>query len=162
MITATIAAGAALAAAFGGGVTAASSPPAAASAPMPAATVQDADEFDTNGSVTKERALTAWGFGFLGWYTPQLEECPPDAPYLTHHEYHPGSGWNIPKGVELKYGDPTIGVTLWPATKTVDVDGTEWIRQTGVAPPSSITNYRGIAGMIGDTNWVQITLHCTN
>jgi hypothetical protein len=52
-----------------------------------------------------------------------------------------------------------IGVTIWPATTTEVIDGQAWVRNTGIGALSSITNY---APGIGDTNWVEITLHCTN
>jgi hypothetical protein len=130
----------------------AGAPPAAGEAP---------DQFTITGSVTKTVPLTRWGFVLGGWYLIPPTTCPPEAPYLSHDEFHEGSGWNVPLGVEITYRDVNLGVTIWPATRAEEIDGRTWIRNTGIGALSSITNYKGPGGL-QETNWVEVTLHCTN
>ncbi|MDR5699091.1 hypothetical protein [Agromyces aerolatus] len=51
----------------------------------------------------------------LGWLAsaniPVLT-CPDSADTLDGHEYHPGSGWRIPPGVELRTGGDKIDASI--------------------------------------------------
>ncbi|MDR5698313.1 hypothetical protein [Agromyces aerolatus] len=102
--------------------------------------------------------LAGWGkFGGSGmetkWFTAWT--CPCDRPYLSDREFHPASGYGIPRGVEIRASvalpttpvfAATAGATLHVSEKGLSPSGILW---------ATITNFDSLRQS------VYIILHCT-
>jgi hypothetical protein len=80
--------------------------------------------------------------------------CPDTADTLERREFHAGSGWRIPRGVELRTGGSGLDVSIMEA---IPLGDGQIVKRDGVGGwHSSVTNWT-----LAD-NWVQVVLHCTN
>jgi hypothetical protein len=78
---------------------------------------------------------------------PELR-CP-DQYRLTNTEHHPGSGWRIPRGVELRGEDLKVLDAFIPGIRS---GSTNFIGAGGWT--ATVTNWKVTP------NWVQMVLHC--
>jgi hypothetical protein len=77
--------------------------------------------------------------------------CPAEAPYLNRTEYHPGSGWRIPRGVGLLQSGTNLDASI------MGIPGGPYRDQhVGVGGwGSTMTNWSG------GYNTITLRLHCT-
>ncbi len=85
--------------------------------------------------------------GFWDSVQIPLTGCPPEARYLNNVEYHPWSGYIIPRGVEIELGDPDAAVQ-------VSATGMGW--HTGI-----VSGWIVSWSAATDTD-VTVKLHCTD
>jgi len=87
--------------------------------------------------------------GFWDSVQLPLTACPPEARYLDTVEYHPGSGYIIPRGVEIVLGDPDASVQVSMTGKGLGVYTgivSGWIVSWSAATDTDVT----------------VKLHCTD
>lgn len=76
------------------------------------------------------------------WHLPPLQ-CPSEYPRLSDQEFHPGSGWRIPRGVEISTDGP------------IDAHILGRFEENGIGLTSEVTNWS-----FTDSHDVKITIHC--
>jgi hypothetical protein len=112
------------------------------------------------GIQTVEKVVTVPAF-YVNFLTPvPIAHCPADAPYLNSHEYHPGSGWRIPRGLELVvtdgYGNPT---SKWFDADIIGFNGNgnPWGQDSAVGGAHSTVTRT----TFDEQRIVTLKLHCT-
>lgn len=125
-------------------------PAADALEPAPAAVVTETVEVELNS----EAINVAWGhFGRRETRSFGKHECPSHARYLDTTEYHPNSGWAIPRGVSITQssGADLSSVTIPPQYV---------ITEKGLV--ASGMNSALLTNGAFSYNTVYVYLHCTN
>jgi hypothetical protein len=124
---------------------------------MPLSSVEPVVSAETPAHETVESGLYVVPGMFNGWPSTNigLLRCPDNAPYLNDTEYHPNSGWRIPRGVEVTVTGGNLDMVIWGQNNQGGAMGFDGVYTMAGGATSSATNWS-----LDDSRFV-VKLHCT-